>query len=150
MFRPLIGEEMATGVVRLLEHHITLGTRPDTGQHPQLSGRVREAQLDAATDPLPGAVAGDSAGGIVPFMDRLVINPQIRGGPRGREPVDADPRADLVVRPGVVVRPVVQFLVDPPQQPDRRVRQRVAQRLWLRALLRPVARALLQEPLSAF
>nr|POE65110.1 hypothetical protein CFP56_34778 [Quercus suber] len=66
--------------------------------------------------------------------------------PGSAEPVDADPRADLVVGPGVVVGPVVQLLVQPGEQGDGAVGQRVAGRLRLGRLQRAVPGALGVEP----
>ena len=79
-------------------------------------------------------------------MRSLIIDPQIRSRPRGAEPVDRHPRQDLVVRPGVIVRPKVEFLVDPGEQADGAVAETVAEGLGLGGLLETVARAFLGEP----
>ena len=77
-----------------------------------------------------------SAGfGVVP---RFVIDPQACGRAGGAEVVDRYPGQDLVGRPGVVVGPVVEFLVDPGQQRDGAVVEGVAQCLGFRALFPPI------------
>lgn len=58
-------------------------------------------------------------------MRGLVVDANVRGGPRGREPVDADPGEDLVVGPRVGIGPVVQLLVDPGEQRDGAVSESV-------------------------
>lgn len=56
---------------------------------------------------------------------------------------------DLVVRPWVVIRPIVQLLIDPRQQGDRAVVQSVAKCLWLGALLDTVSTAFVHEPCAS-
>lgn len=120
---------------------------PRQGQHRQLLGEMREPQLHPGRPrrehlPRDGLVA--QAG-----MEGFKVDPRVRRRARRAEPVDRDPGADLLVRPGVTVRPVVQLLVDPGQQGDGAVGEGVADRLRLRALLVAVAAALLVEPFGA-
>lgn len=56
-------------------------------------------------------------------LERLVVDGHAGRWPRLAEPVQADPLADLLVRPRVVVRPRDQILVYPSQQPDGAVRK---------------------------
>jgi hypothetical protein len=52
------------------------------------------------------------------IMSRLVVDPYMRIRPRGTEPVNTQPRANLVVGPRIIICPVDQFLVDPREQRD--------------------------------
>ncbi len=51
-------------------------------------------------------------------VSHFVVDPRVGCRPGGREPVDRDPSQDLVVGPGVLVGPVVEFFVDPGEQGD--------------------------------
>lgn len=79
-------------------------------------------------------------------MGSFIVDPQRSGRPRGGEEVDRHPSEHLVIRPGIPVRPIVQFLVDPRQQGDGGVGQRVAEGLRLGGLLGAVAAAGFEEP----
>jgi hypothetical protein len=133
----------------LLKHHIPLRPRPRLGVNSQLLGEMREADLDMG-DVLGNPLARNLLRtALPPVMHRLIIYPDIRGRARRAEPVDRDPGADFVGRPGVAVRPVVQLLVDPREQRDGRVGERVAECLRLGRLLGAVAGAFGEEPSRA-
>jgi hypothetical protein len=51
-------------------------------------------------------------------MRKRVINPRRGMRARAAEIVNADPRQYLIWCPLIVVRPVVEFLVDPREEPD--------------------------------
>lgn len=82
-------------------------------------------------------------------MRRLAIDPQTRGGTRGGEKVDRYPRQNLVVSPGIRVRPIVQFLKYPSQQADGAIGERVPERLRFRGLDLIVAGSFFLEPFAA-
>lgn len=67
-------------------------------------------------------------------MPVLIIDPNTSGWPRGGKLVDAHPGYYFVVAPGVVVRPIVKFLVDPGEERDGVVVEAVAEGLGLGAL----------------
>ena len=96
----------------------------------------------------------------------LKVNPHRRSRACTREPVDGNPRQNciglvplcmiwstpyhtFVVFPGIIVRPVVQFFVDPREQANRTISQRVTDRLRLGALSREITAASVLEPLCA-
>lgn len=136
---------MAAAVVLLLVDDVAEGAHPRAGQDREVHGEVAEAELDAGR-PRPYPVPVDLVLAAVHVVDRLVVDPDAGGGARRAEPVEADPGAHLVVRPGVRVRPVVQLLVDPGQAGHGAVRQPVAERLRLGGLLQVVAAPFLLEP----
>ena len=74
-------------------------------------------------------------------MQRLVVDAQTSCGASGGEVVDRDPGEDLVVGPGVSVRPVVQLFVDPGEQADGTVSEGIAEGLGFGALLQSVPAA---------
>ena len=59
------------------------------------------------------------------------------------------PYHTFVVFPGIIVRPVVQFFVDPREQANGTISQRVTDRLRLGALSREITAASVLEPLCA-
>jgi hypothetical protein len=138
---PLPRGKVAAVLMLAGEHERAERLVPQLGELHQLLGELGRAELDVGD---VGGQLGAVAARVVPG---LVVDALAGRRPRGREPVDADPRQDLVVRPRVAVRPVVQLLVDPRQQADRAVGHAVADRLRLRALLHVVARAFGREPL---
>lgn len=83
-------------------------------------------------------------------MRRLVVDPQVCRRARGGEPIDGDPGQDLVVGPWVLIRPVVELLIDPRQKSDGRVGEAVAESLRLGALFQTVAGAFFEEPAGTF
>jgi hypothetical protein len=75
--------------------------------HPQLHPLNKPLRIFGAESPLP------------PFsnrMHRLIVDPSRSIRSRTTESIDRDPSEDLVVRPGLHVAPVVQFLVDPDEE----------------------------------
>lgn len=79
-------------------------------------------------------------------MQRLVVDERSGGGPGGREPVDGNPSQDLVVGPGVRVRPIMELLVDPGEEGDRAIVQGVADCLGFGGLFGEVAAAVAGPP----
>jgi hypothetical protein len=61
-----------------------------------------------------------------------------------------DGNITLVVIPWISISPADEFLVDPREQPHRRVREAVPKRLWLRGLLGYISMAALEVVLSSF
>ena len=132
-----------------LENHIPLRPRPRLRKHPQLPWKMREPDLDIR-DVVSRPVLGDLLRTILPpIMHRFVVDPHVRRGACRAEPVDRDPGAHFVGRPGICVGPVVQLLVDPRQQGHRGVGEGVAERLRLGLLFRTVAGAFRYEPRGA-
>lgn len=80
-------------------------------------------------------------------MCGLIVNATAGRGTSLGEPIDADPGADLVVGPRVIIRPVVQLFVDPRQAGHGAVGKAVAYRLRLRRLLQIVTTTFCVEPL---
>ena len=129
-----------------LKYHVSLRPSPCLRIHTQLLGEVRQPDLDARNelrDPLARDLVLPAAR---PVVHSFVVDADIRGRARGAEPVDADPRTYFLVRPGVVVGPVVQFLVDPGEQRDRAVGERVAEGLGFGGLFGAVAGAVGEKP----
>ena len=100
----------------------------------------------------------------------LEVDSQRSGGTGTREPIDGDPRQDcvwsdqhvplwrsadvlllltFVVFPGIAIRPIMQFFVDPGKQANGTVRERITERLRLGALFCKVAPAARLEPFRA-
>jgi len=77
---------------------------------------------------------------------RLVVDPRACSRPSGREPVDRNLCQDFIVGPRVAVGPVVELLVDPCQQPHRRVCEGCSNRRWSGCLFDVVAQPLFEEP----
>ncbi len=71
----------------------------------------------------------------------FVIDAETSRGPRSGELVDRDPSQDLVGGPGAVVRPVVEFFVDPGEQASGAGGEGVAEGLRFGGLLGAVAGA---------
>ena len=65
-------------------------------------------------------------------MVGLVVEPQTCRHTGGRVPVDGDPSQDLVSGPRVVVRPVVEFLIQPGEESNRGVGKCAGERLPFR------------------
>ena len=82
-------------------------------------------------------------------MDRFVVDSHTGGWASGAEVVNRDPGENFFVAPGVLVRPVAQFLVDPCEQSYRRVVQCVADGLRLRALQNAIPAAFGREPFGS-
>jgi len=82
-------------------------------------------------------------------MRRFVVNPETGCGSGTREPVDAYPCQDLVVRPGIGVCPVVQLFEEPSEEAYRRVAETVAEGLRFCGLFDTVAGAFFEEPVCA-
>lgn len=82
-------------------------------------------------------------------MCALAVDAHAGRGAGGREGVNGHPGQDFVVTPGISVRPVVQFFVDPGEQADGAVVQRVAERLRFGGLDAAVARSVGLEPGAA-
>jgi hypothetical protein len=82
-------------------------------------------------------------------MYRLIVDPLRGRWTSCRKIVDTNLRQDIVVRPWILIRPIVQLLVDPCKQPDRRAGYRVAYRLRLGPLELEVGGTLFLEPFSS-
>lgn len=80
-------------------------------------------------------------------VSSLVVNTRAGSGTSSRKPVDADPRQNLIIRPRIAVGPIMQLLIDPGEEGDRRVCQRVANCLRLRTLQEIVTSGFLRKPL---
>lgn len=55
----------------------------------------------------------------------------------------------FIVFPGIIVRPVAQFFIDPREQPDGTIRERITECLGLGRLLCEITLAAIAEPLRA-
>lgn len=131
-----------------LKHHLPQRMHPRLRQQQQLPRESTHPDLHPrriVPDPLQNR----------PFpihripMRKRVVNSLRRVRPRTAERVDANPGENLVGGPLVVVRPVVQLLVDPGQEPDGRVRHAVADGLWFGGVFDHVAVADFVVPFCA-
>ena len=76
----------------------------------------------------------------------FVIDSNIRRRPRSREEIDGNPSQNLIFRPRIIVRPIVQLFVNPGEEADGAVGEEIAQGLRLGALFALVAAAVGDEP----
>lgn len=82
-------------------------------------------------------------------MNRFVVDSHTGGWASAAEVIYRHPGENFLVAPGVLVCPVVQFLVDPREQSYGGVVQRVADGLRLRALQDAIPAAFRCEPFGA-
>ena len=108
---------------------------------------MRKPQLQIA-HPLPRPLSARHL--LRRIMARLVVYPNMRIRPRSAKPVYTDPRQDLVVRSRMLVRPIVQLLIDPSEEGDGRGGEGVRERLRLCSLQLPVCLGFGGEPVAAF
>ena len=123
-----------------LKHHGPHRPRIRLRHHRELLGEMAQPEFDRRNihfRPIPSEFA---------ILGGFIIDAQGSRGARSAVPVDGDPGQDLVVGPGVTVRPIVEFLVHPCQQADGGVGERVAQCLRFGGLLQSVTASFLQEP----
>lgn len=119
--------KMPPRLVFLLKDTIAHDARPSAGQHVDVAWEMADANLDTRL-PLSDFVARDA---LTPWpaAAQFMIDPATGRGPGSAEPINADPGADLLIGPGIPVRPVMELLVDPAEQTYRAVGQAVAQGL---------------------
>jgi len=142
----LMGEKVATAFVLAFVYDRAKSPAPGLWQDGELFGSKTKTKLDSRYE-LLGSITRDSCG---LCMSRFVVDTEACSRSRGREPVDTDPVEYLVVRPGIIVSPIVQFLVDPSKQSDRAVSNGIPWSLRLCALNDSIARAFVCEPVTSF
>ena len=82
-------------------------------------------------------------------MASLVVDPRAGCWSGDGKPIDGNPGEDLVVGPGIIVSPVVEFFVDPGEESDGTVVETVTEGLGLRGLLLVVTETFFGEPFTA-
>ena len=118
-------------LVPLLEANRPQSFSPTTGNDNEISRTLGKADLDFAIVPLQGIVCADLTR-IRAFcrgMHHLVINPLGCTRSCPTELVDADPSQSFLDIPRIVVRPIVQLIVNPRQERDGGVFERVGEGL---------------------
>lgn len=82
-------------------------------------------------------------------MEVLVVNSATSRRTRCRKPIDTHPSQYLIIRPGVAVCPIVEFLIDPGKEGDGAVVETVAEGLRFGGLELVIAAAFFVEPVSS-
>jgi hypothetical protein len=113
--RTFPGRKVPAAVVLAFKHDRAHGVVPEFRKEDEVLGEARYAQRDVGDVGLHGGEDGGSGVAVLVF----VVDVQAGRGAGAREIVDADPGKDLVVAPGVVVSPVVEFFVEPGKEASR-------------------------------
>ena len=135
--------KMTALAVLIHQNHRAHRVMPQPRSQEQLLRKPGNPQLDVDVARGPGERR--AARGVGVFVVDALVRPRAGRG----ELVDAHPRQNLVVRPGVLVRPVVQLVVEPGEQADGVRGHGVRQRLWLGLLQFVVPDAFDAEPFAS-
>lgn len=107
--------EVAASLLLGFKYYWTQGPTPGERDNRELLRRITQTQLHFRY-PLIRSVAMNTR-----CVRCFIVDPKVRSWASGREPVYAYPCQDFIVRPRILIRPIVQFLVYPGQQSDRAV-----------------------------
>jgi len=108
---------------------------------------MRKSQFHSASYPLRNSFSGDLfLAKLVPIMSGFVIYPHTSRRTRCTEPVYANPGANLVLSPRIIISPVMKLLVYPCKQCYWTISQCKSKCRWFCGLFCSIARTLVKEP----